>query len=53
MLSVKEIVAFLLGVCVMLGPLVAATYGARHAAPETVKASGATPPGDTTPPDKK
>ena len=53
MVSGKDIFAFLLGVCVMLGPLVAATYGAQHAPPETVKASGAVPPGVETPPDKK
>jgi hypothetical protein len=49
----REMLGFLLGCMVMLGPLYAATYGARHASPETVKESGATPPGQTTPPDQK
>ena len=50
MFAGKDIVAFVLAAGMMLSPLAAAAYGARHAAPETVQKSGAMPPGVTTPP---
>ncbi len=46
MLSGKDIVAFVLAAGVLIGPLAAASWGARNAPPATVEKSGAMPPGD-------
>lgn len=51
MLSARDLTAFVLAAAMMLGPLVAASYGARHADPQTVKQSGAMPPGQMKPPE--
>lgn len=51
MLSTKDLTAYVLAAAMMLGPLVAASYGARHADPQTVQQSGAMPPGQTKPPE--
>jgi len=50
MLSGKDMTAFVLAAGMMLAPLAAAAWGARHAPPETVQKSGAMTPGDSRPP---